>query len=123
MTDSSEARFRIEASSNHPACEGMNLHLCVAEYSPNGQQLTVEFSDMEPMVCNKPLSLETTQNVASIGVTIYVVPTATPEVPTTTNLPDFELNVSIFKNGKLLEKQTLDVNRWGGTQRIGMRYQ
>ena len=100
----------------------MNLHLSIVSYSEDNQQLAVDYQDMEPMRFNTPLILATSTKSASIGVSIYVVPTAGPDTTAISDTPDFSVELSVFKNDQLLERKSLTVNCWGGMQRIGIRF-
>ena len=37
--------------------------------------------------------------------------------------PAFKLELSVWKNDTLIDRRTFRVNRWGGTQMIGLRYE
>ena len=88
--------FRAELTCRDAAVEKMNLHLSVATFDAEGRQTAMAHSDAVPAVAGTDLVSE---------------------------WPAFKLELSVWKNDTLIDRRTFRVNRWGGTQIIGLRYE
>ena len=60
---------------------------------------------------------------AAASVSFYAVPADGPASDLVSEWPAFKLELSVWKNDTLIDRRTFRVNRWGGTQMIGLRYE
>ena len=88
--------FRAELTCRDAAVEKMNLHLSVATFDAEGRQTAMAHSDAVPAVAG----------------TVYKAAATEPAAA-----------ASVWKNDTLIDRRTFRVNRWGGTQMIGLRYE
>ncbi|MDD3107848.1 MAG: hypothetical protein PHV49_01360 [Alistipes sp.] len=116
------AIFRIEVQCDNPACEEMNLHLNLTSFNAIGTQLHSDYLDISPCKVATRHALSTTESVAEISASIYMVPIGTPQIDNVSDAPDFTLRGRILRDNTLIDTFTLTINRWGGAQRINMRY-
>lgn len=100
----------------------MNLHLSLASYDAEGRQLAVEHTDASPLRKGLTYSIQTSAAVASVAASVYAVPTVDPPSDVVADTPPFNLSLRILRGEKEIDAQQIQVNRWGGTQRIGMIY-
>ena len=107
------AIFRLEARCDDPAGERMNLHLSLASYDSEERQIAVEHTTY---------SVQTSDPAASVAASVYAVPTADPPSDIVADTPPFKLSFRILRGQEVIDAQQIQVNRWGGTQRIGMIY-
>ena len=68
------------------------------------------------------LSVQTSDPAASVAASVYAVPTADPPSDIVADTPPFKLSFRILRGQEVIDAQQIQVNRWGGTQRIGMIY-
>lgn len=100
----------------------MNLHLSLASYDAEERQIAVEHTDANPLRKETTYSVQTSDPAASVAASVYVVPTADPPSDIVADTPPFKLSFRILRGEKVIDAQQIQVNRWGGTQRIGMIY-
>lgn len=116
------AIFRLEARCDDPAGERMNLHLSLASYDSEERQIAVEHTDASPIRKETTYSVQTSDPAASVAASVYAVPTADPPSDIVADTPPFKLSFRILRGQDVIDAQQIQVNRWGGTQRIGMIY-
>ena len=100
--------FRAELTCRDAAVEKMNLHLSVATFDAEGRQTAMAHSDAVPAVAGTVYKAAATEPAAAASVSEW---------------PAFKLELSVWKNDTLIDRRTFRVNRWGGTQMIGLRYE
>ncbi len=118
-----EALFQIQAHCSDPACEQTNLHLSIASYDKKGTLHKVDYTDATPIMQNTIYSVNSSVKASSIAVSIYAVPQTNPISDLVADNPNFILTYEIFKNGEKIDSKKLSINRWGGAQTIGLRYE
>jgi len=112
--------FRAELTCRDAAVEKMNLHLSVATFDAEGRQTAMAHSDAVPAVA-QPSPRPAPPPPASVS--FYAVPADGPASDLVSEWPAFKLELSVWKNDTLIDRRTFRVNRWGGTQMIGLRYE
>ena len=106
--------FRAELTCRDAAVEKMNLHLSVATFDAEGAV---------PAVAGMVYKAAATEPAAAASVSFYAVPADGPASDLVSEWPAFKLELSVWKNDTLIDRRTFRVNRWGGTQMIGLRYE
>ena len=112
--------FRAELTCRDAAVEKMNLHLSV---DAEGRQTAMAHSDAVPAVAGTVYKAAATEPAAAASVSFYAVPADGPASDLVSEWPAFKLELSVWKNDTLIDRRTFRVNRWGGTQMIGLRYE
>ena len=115
--------FRAELTCRDAAVEKMNLHLSVATFDAEGRQTAMAHSDAVPAVAGTVYKAAATEPAAAASVSFYAVPADGPASDLVSEWPAFKLELSVWKNDTLIDRRTFRVNRWGGTQMIGLRYE
>lgn len=115
--------FRAELTCRDAAVEKMNLHLSVATFDAEGRQTAMAHSDVVPAVAGTVYKAAATEPAAAASVSFYAVPADGPASDLVSEWPAFKLELSVWKNDTLIDRRTFRVNRWGGTQMIGLRYE
>ena len=115
--------FRAELTCRDAAVEQMNLHLSVATFDAEGRQTAMAHSDAVPAVAGTVYKAAATEPAAAASVSFYAVPADGPASDLVSEWPAFKLELSVWKNDTLIDRRTFRVNRWGGTQMIGLRYE
>ena len=115
--------FRAELTCRDAAVEKMNLHLSVATFDAEGRQTAMAHSDAVPAVAGTVYKAAATEPAAAASVSFYAVPADGPASDLVSEWPAFKLELSVWNNDTLIDRRTFRVNRWGGTQMIGLRYE
>ena len=116
------AIFRLEARCDDPAGDRMNLHLSLASSDSEERQIAVEHTDASPIRKETTYSVQTSDPAASVAASVNAVLTADPPSDIVADTPPFKLSFRILRGQEVIDAQQIQVNRWGGTQRIGMIY-
>ena len=118
-----EAIFQIRVQCNDEACEHMNLHLSIASYDDQGSLRKVDHTDATPLQKDTIYRVETSVPSAAVAVSVYAVPQTDPASDSVADNPNFTLTYEIFKNEEKIDTKKMSINRWGGAQIIGLRYE
>lgn len=118
-----EAIFQIRVQCNDEACEHMNLHLSIASYDDQGSLRKVDYTDATPIQKESIYTVDSSIPATTVAISIYAVPQTSPISDLVADNPNFTLTYEIFKNGKKIDTKKMSINRWGGAQIIGLRYE
>lgn len=115
--------FRAELTGLDEAVRQMNLHLSIVSFDEAGQQTAMTHTDAEPAEPDTAYRAQTALPASSVAVSFYAVPVENPLSDRVSDSPAFKLELAVWKGDREIDRRTVRVNRWGGTQMIGLRYE
>lgn len=117
------AIFEAEALCHEPGCEQINLYLSLVSFDENHRQGAIDHGQAVPMRADGPCRVRTSAAAASVSVSLYAVPAEGPATDRVADAPDLKLLLTVKRDGQPIGERIVRVNRWGGTQLIGMNYE
>ena len=116
-------KYKLEVRSDSPLCRFQNLYVCIAAYNGKEEKpSSVAYGNACPALPGATVTIETEEPAEHITIAIYKVPQEYPENKSVAENPPYTLEYKVYRDGKLIDTKTAEVDRWGGLQIVAAPY-
>ncbi len=116
-------KYKLEVKSDSLFCRFQNLYVCIATYNGNTEKpSSVSYGNACPATPGDTLTIEAEEPAGRITIAIYTVPQQYPESKSVAENPPYILEYKVYRDGKLIDTQKAEVDRWGGLQLVSIPY-